>query len=156
MCGVRFGVRFPPSSDCRSETPLGRLAEMESRRESRRCAESRRFVEIESRRFIMRESRVSPWSDKEFKGEIWEEWALTYGRNGSSERKNTWRAAPANFRWCGRAQRRSPRYPPQQASKSRCWAGVRVIDRCGTCALDEAQKKKHATSRKTQINVSAV
>ena len=22
-----------------------------------------------------------------FKGEIWEEWALTYGRNGSSERK---------------------------------------------------------------------
>ena len=93
---------------------------------------------------------------KEFKGEIWEEWALTYGRNGSSERKNTWRAAPANFRWCGRAQRRSPRYPPQQASKSRCWAGVRVIDRCGTCALDEAQKKKHATSRKTQINVSAV
>jgi hypothetical protein len=25
----------------------------------------------------------------EFKVEIWEEWALTYGRNGSSERKNT-------------------------------------------------------------------
>ena len=26
----------------------------------------------------------------EFQGEIWEKWALTYGRNGSSERKNTY------------------------------------------------------------------
>ena len=26
--------------------------------------------------------------EKKNQGEIWEEWALTYGRNGSSERKN--------------------------------------------------------------------
>ena len=35
----------------------------------------------------MRENKKN--SKKEFKGEKWEEWALTYGRNGSSERKNT-------------------------------------------------------------------
>ena len=26
-------------------------------------------------------------SEKKIQGEIWEEWALTYGRNGSSEKK---------------------------------------------------------------------
>ena len=30
---------------------------------------------------------------REFTGEIWEGWALTYGRNGSSERKSTPKAA---------------------------------------------------------------
>ena len=36
-----------------------------------------------------REPELLPFhvEETELKGEIWEEWALTYGRNGSSERK---------------------------------------------------------------------
>ena len=37
---------------------------------------------------------------REFKGEIWEEWALTYGRNGPSERRNTLFASGSRRSFC--------------------------------------------------------
>ena len=48
---------------------------------------------LRSRRRRRRETCGCIPSKEEFKGEIWEEWALTYGRNGSSERKKTPSAA---------------------------------------------------------------
>ena len=72
----------PPSIERRVCAPSSELMSM-------RVASSAPSSTSTSSQLSLCFAEISQMKKKEFQGEIWEEWALTYGRNGSSERKNT-------------------------------------------------------------------